>query len=112
MPSSPFVTVETDKFSVTFTLGADDNADTVEDADAVITAPSGARWSASLMTLRQVREVMTRWTITGESLNGHYFQSRDLVILREGGLDSMVNALADIFEMYGMETDVLPRLDI
>ncbi|MEU5433256.1 hypothetical protein AB0G73_07745 [Streptomyces sp. NPDC020719] len=111
MASSPFVSVRTDLFTVVFTLGEDDEPETVEDADAVITAPNGTRWSASFMTLRKVQEVMDRWIATGENVNGHYFQSRDLVIVREGGVESMVSALKGIFGDYGMDTYVLPRLD-
>ncbi|MER6714128.1 MULTISPECIES: hypothetical protein [unclassified Streptomyces] len=110
MESSPYRTVRTPRLSIRFTLGAEDDPHTVEDADAVITAPNGNRWTATLMTPARIATVMERWSGTGECLGGQYFQVRDLVIVREGGLDSMVSALEDIFRDYGTDTDVLPRL--
>ncbi|MFG2961092.1 hypothetical protein ACGF5O_46140 [Streptomyces sp. NPDC048291] len=90
MAHEPLVTVETDDFSVTYVLGLEDDADTVEDADAVIRARDGKGWTASFMTPRKIA---------------------DLVIVREPGPDAMTRALVDLFGEYGMDTNVLPRFD-
>ncbi|MFD7613485.1 hypothetical protein [Streptomyces sp. NPDC059828] len=110
MVHDPFVVVKTTHFTVTYTLGLDDDAATIEDVDAIIRAPDGKRWSASLMTLRYIAEVMDRRSTTGETAGGLYLQIPDLVIVREGGLDAMTRALVDLFGTFGMNTDVLPRL--
>jgi hypothetical protein len=111
MDSSPYVTVQTEKFTVQFLLDGDDDPDTIEEVDATIIAPNGNRWSASLMTLRHAQKLMDRWQSTGENDSGHYFRCSDLVLVREGGLDSMVRALVGLFTDYSLETNVLPRLE-
>ncbi|MFF5147253.1 hypothetical protein ACFY6U_47355 [Streptomyces sp. NPDC013157] len=111
MAHEPLVTVETADFSVTYVLGLEDDADTVEDVDAVIRARDGKGWTASFMTPRKIAEVMDRWSTTGECADGLYLQIPDLVIVREAGLDAMTRALVDLFGTYGMDTDVLPRFE-
>lgn len=109
MAHEPLVTVETADFSVTYVLGLDDDADTAEDIDAIISTPDGRkRWTASFMTPRKIAEVMDRWSTTGECAGGLYLRIPDLVIIREGGLDAMTRALVDLFGEFGMDTNVLP----
>ncbi|MFF0888844.1 hypothetical protein [Streptomyces sp. NPDC003456] len=110
MAHDPLVVVETADFSVTYILGLEDDADTVEDVDATIRARDGKGWTASFMTPRKIAEVMDRWSTTGECADGLYLQIPDLVIVREGGLEAMTRALVDLFGEYGMDTDVLPRI--
>ncbi|MFB8249214.1 hypothetical protein ACFC5X_29785 [Streptomyces sp. NPDC055952] len=110
MAHDPLVVVETADFSVTYILGLEDDADTVEDVDAIIRARDGKGWTASFMTPRKIAEVMDRWSTTGECADGLYLQIPDLVIVREGGLEAMTRALVDLFGEYGMDTDVLPRI--
>lgn len=112
MAHEPLVTVETADFSVTYVLGLDDDADTVEDIDAVIHSRDGKGWTASFMTPRKIAEVMDRWSTTGECADGLYLHVPDLVIVREGGLDAATRALVDLFGTYGMDTDVLPRFEV
>ncbi|MFD7624561.1 hypothetical protein ACFV7Q_00695 [Streptomyces sp. NPDC059851] len=110
MPDDPFHVVQTDRFSVTYILGLDDDPDTVENTDAIVTAPDGTRWSATFLTHSEIAKVMDRWSATGECADGSYFQVQDLVIVREPGVDAMTRALVDIFDEYGMNTEVLPKL--
>ncbi|MFV0127705.1 hypothetical protein ACLGI4_08330 [Streptomyces sp. HMX112] len=111
MASSPHVTVRTDKFTVEFLLDGSEDLDTIEEVDATVIAPNGGRRSASLMTLRYVQELMERRRVTGEGDSGHHFRCHDLVLVREGGLDSMVRALVGLFDDYRLEGNILPRLD-
>ncbi|MEV5441293.1 hypothetical protein AB0N23_01870 [Streptomyces sp. NPDC052644] len=111
MAHEPLVTVETADFSVTYVLALDDDADTVEDVDAVIRAGDGNAWTATFMTPRRIAEVMDDRATTGECADGLYLRIPDLVIVREGGLDAMTRALVDLFAQYGMDTNVLPRFD-
>ncbi|MFE5032003.1 hypothetical protein [Streptomyces sp. NPDC056683] len=111
MAHEPLVTMETAGFSVTYVLALDDDADTVEDVDAVIRARDGRGWTATLMTPRKIADVMDHRSATGEYADGPYLRIPDLVIVREGGLDAMTRALVDLFGTYGMDTDVLPRFE-
>ncbi|MCY0957561.1 hypothetical protein [Streptomyces sp. H27-H5] len=110
MADSPFHLVETSRFTITYILGLDDDPLTIENTDAIVTAPDGTRWSATLLTRREIDRVMDRWVTSGECAHGSYLQVQDLVIVRDPGMDSMTRALVDIFEEYGMDTDVLPKL--
>ncbi|MBW8799133.1 MAG: hypothetical protein JF597_37890 [Streptomyces sp.] len=103
--------METADFSVTYVLGLEDDADTVEDVDAVIRARDGKGWTATFMTPRKIAEVMDHRSTTGECAGGLYLRIPDLVVIREGGLDAMTRALVDLFGEYGLDTDVLPRFD-
>ncbi|MEU3374744.1 hypothetical protein ACFYM2_32320 [Streptomyces sp. NPDC006711] len=94
-----------------FSISEDEDPGSIADVDAIITAKDGTRWSATLMTVERITSLMDRWSTTGESLSGAYFQVRDLVIVRNGGIDAMALALEDIFREYGLATHVLPQLD-
>lgn len=111
MAHEPLVTVETADFSVTYVLALDDEADTIEDVDAVIRDRNGKRWTATCMTPRKITEVLDDRSTTGESADGLYLRIPDLVVVREGGLDAMTRALVDLFGKYGMGTEVLPCYD-
>ncbi|OKK20546.1 hypothetical protein AMK16_08730 [Streptomyces sp. CB00455] len=109
MADDPFVVKETPGFSVMYTLGLDDDPESVEDVDAVVTAPDGSQRTASLMTHRRLGEVMRRRMDTGESAGGLYIRVPDLVIMREGGLEAATRALVDLFDTYGLDSDILPH---
>ncbi|TWD21743.1 hypothetical protein FB570_106455 [Streptomyces sp. T12] len=109
MADEPLVTVQTADFSVTYVLALDDDAETVEDVDAVIRARDGNGWTATLMTPRKIAEVLDERAVAGESANGPHLRIPDLVVVREGGLDAMTGSLVDLFDKYGMDTEVLPR---
>ncbi|MEQ8142612.1 hypothetical protein [Streptomyces sp. OP7] len=108
MAHEPLVTVETADFSVTYVLALDDDPDTVEDVDAVVRARGGKGWTATLMTPRKIAEVLDERAVTGESANGPHLRIPDLVVVREGGLDTMTGALVDLFSKHGMDTEFLP----
>jgi hypothetical protein len=44
------------------------------------------------MTLRTISEIVDRWRGTGECLNGRHFWCSDLIVTREPGFVSMVDA--------------------
>lgn len=111
MADNPFVVVQAPGFAVTYILGVDDTADSVEDVDAVVTAPDGSRRTVSLMTHRMLGEVMRRRVQTGESAHGLYIRIPDLVIMREGGLEAATKALIDLFDVYGLDSDILPHCE-
>ncbi|MFN1190545.1 hypothetical protein [[Kitasatospora] papulosa] len=83
-------------FTALFLLGAEDLAETVEDADAEVRLPDGTRWSASFMTPGAIETVMNRWRGTGERGSGAFFACSDLVVIPEGGVAAMVEAFRAI----------------
>ncbi|MEU7058685.1 hypothetical protein [Streptomyces sp. NPDC046197] len=110
MGSNLFHVVRNPQFTALFMLGADDQAETVENVDAELRLPDGTRWSATFMTLGEISRVMNRWKETGENFGGSYFQCPDLVILPEGGVEAMVKSLHGIMAA-GSPEGVLGRLE-
>jgi hypothetical protein len=84
------------EFTAFFMLGANDQAETVEDVDAELRLPDGSRWSASFMTLGAIKTVMNRWRENGEYGGGVFFQCSDLVIVPQDGVAAMVEAFRAI----------------
>ncbi|GAB3170644.1 hypothetical protein GCM10027059_37380 [Myceligenerans halotolerans] len=109
MAVDPALKLEREGYSVRFFLGAGDSSDDVENVDAELTMPDGSRWSATLLTLREVARIMKRWRTSGESGSGSYFQCVDLVLLPEPGVSAMLNAL-DALVADGGPQGMLPLL--
>jgi hypothetical protein len=93
MASNPLHEVVTDQFRAVFMLGAEDEADSVENVDVEVSLSDGTRWSATFMTMREIQKIMDRWRSSGENLGGRYFHSGDLVIVREAGISAIVQAM-------------------
>jgi hypothetical protein len=99
-----------DGATAAFLLGADSDAETVEDIDVTVTLADGSRWSGSMLTLAQIARIMADWSVSGECLNGAYFQSQDLVIVKEAGIPAMTRLLDGLLAT-GDFHNTLVRLD-
>lgn len=93
MDNKPFYEVETDRFRAVFILGAEDDADFVENIDVEVLLSNGTRWSATFMTVREIERIMDRWRSSGENSRGTYFHVSDLVVVRNAGIPAMVQVL-------------------
>jgi hypothetical protein len=87
---------------VIFMLGADDDEESVENADAEIVLADGSRWSVTFLTLDEIGRIMARWAHSGECQSGAYFHVPDLVISRKPGIANMVAAVEDLID-HGVE---------
>lgn len=96
MDGEPFLPITVLGAEVTFTLGADDDPATVENADAVVIMPDGSRRSATFLTVAEVARILDRWSVSGEGRSGGYLRVPDLVVTREPGVPAMVAALEDL----------------
>lgn len=110
MANSPFPTVQFDGAEVVFMLGANDDPATVENMDVEVVLGDGSRWSATFLTLAEIRRVMDRWAQTGECLNGTYFQCTDLVIFEHGGIEAATDLVRRLVES-GEIRDAFVQLD-
>jgi hypothetical protein len=90
--------VEVPGARITYLLGAEDDPAAVDDFDVVVTLADGSRWSASLITMAAIERIMDRWVTTGESLSGAYFQSDDMVIVRQAGIGFATELLRRLVE--------------
>ncbi|MFC4063002.1 hypothetical protein ACFOWE_32380 [Planomonospora corallina] len=92
----PFYRVSEPGFEMLIPRWEGHGPESVEEADATIVLPDGTHRYATFMTLDVVGRVLDRWKSTGENLNGRYFWCSDLIIIREPGFTSMVDAVRDM----------------
>ncbi|MBQ1030372.1 hypothetical protein ABZ388_15350 [Micromonospora parva] len=111
MANSPLTKVQLNGAEAVFMLGADDDADTVENVDVEVTLDDKSRWSATFLTLTEIQRLMERWEATGECFAGAYFQCADLVIVDQGGIVAATNLLRRLVDT-GRIREVLVRVDI
>ncbi|MFG3223906.1 hypothetical protein ACGF07_03850 [Kitasatospora sp. NPDC048194] len=102
--------VRTEHFEAAFLPSADEHVDSVESIDVFVDLNDGTRWSATVITLAQVKTVMERWAATGEALDGAYFSCSDGIIVRDAGIGNMTQVLVGLVET-GDFTHVLQRVD-
>ena len=107
----PWYRVRTDRFEVLFLPSAGEDPETLCSVDVEVRlTEDGSRWSATIFTLAEVGRLMKRWSQTGEELGGRYFWCSDGLIVRDPGIDNMIQVLADLFDA-GDLMQVLQRLD-
>lgn len=105
----PYYTHEEDDFRVDILVGTDDPR-TIDDADVEVRLlPTGARYSASVMTIDVIRRIMDHHAASGESLGGRYLLIPDLLILRRGGVEEIVDVVRHLVRDDNID-GVLPRL--
>ncbi|MBG0827645.1 hypothetical protein HS041_07695 [Planomonospora sp. ID67723] len=92
----PFYRVSEPDFEMLIPRWEGQEPESTEEADATITLPDGTRRYATFMTLDVVGRVMDRWKSTGENLGGRYFWCSDLIVIREPGFASMIDAVRDM----------------
>ncbi|GGS66272.1 hypothetical protein ACFFV7_03015 [Nonomuraea spiralis] len=96
-------------FTIDILLDGDSDPSLLEVGDAIITLPSGARYSALMMTYGEVGRLLSRHEKSGESLAGRYWCAPDLIVVRDAGVESMVDVIRDILESEEIAA-LLPRI--
>jgi hypothetical protein len=92
-------------------LGAEDSPELVENVDVEVVMSDGSRWAATFISLAEIDRIMKRWETTGEHLGGSYLRVPDLIIVKRGGIDRMVEVLKSILAS-GDPATALARIDI
>ena len=82
--------------------------DSVENADVELIDAYGARWSATVLTLAQIQELMDSYRLTGESGGGQYFRVPDLIVLREPKLSALVAIIAEMVRTDNHRFELTP----
>jgi hypothetical protein len=103
--------VQLDDAVAVFMLGAEDDPELVENVDVEVIMSDGSRWAATFISLMEIGRIMERWEITGEHLAGAYLRVPDLIVVKRGGLDNMVELLRSILT-NGDPATALVRVDI
>jgi hypothetical protein len=89
----PYFHVAIARGEIRILLGGED-PDTVENTDGFVDFNDGTTRSFTVLTLADVDRVMRKREQSGES--GAYLRVPDLVLLRAGGVASIVAALGDL----------------
>jgi hypothetical protein len=97
-PRDPYLSVSVEGGQVLILLGADDDPTTVENCDGHVLLEDGSRRTFTALTVAEISRLMGRWQSSGEEGGGAYLRIPDLIVLRSGGVDSIVSAVRALAE--------------
>lgn len=80
---------------VRIVLGGED-PNTVENTDGFVDLDDGTTRTFTVLTVAEVDRLMKKWEQSGESLSGAHLRVPDLIVLRAGGVASIIAALDDL----------------
>jgi hypothetical protein len=109
--NNPLTIVDVPGGQAILMLGAEDDAETVDNLDVQLVLNDQTRWSATVLTLKAIDRLMTSYKASGECLGGRYFQCSDLLIAERSGVSSIVDLLCDLVRS-GEYRDAMVRVDI
>ncbi|MFD7284033.1 hypothetical protein ACFV80_45440 [Streptomyces sp. NPDC059862] len=106
----PWYRVRAEDFEALFLPSPDEDLDSVCNVDVEVRLADGSRWSATVFTVAEVERLMEKWSRSGESLGGRYFWCSDGLIVRDPGVDSMVQVIRGLLDASEFD-DVFQRLE-
>jgi hypothetical protein len=106
----PWYLVRTNRFEAGFLPSPGEDPEIMAKAYVDVMLPDGSHWSQTISTLAEIESLMRRSAETGEPLNDHHLSFRDGLIVRDAGVKSMTNLLADLLET-GEFTERLRRVE-
>ncbi|MFF0595545.1 hypothetical protein [Streptomyces antibioticus] len=96
MWDGPFYRVRRDGYEILFVPDADTPLDEIDDVDMWVILDDGERWSGTVHTLDVVHRNMDACRESGECLGGRYFYVWDGLIVRDAGIDAMVEVVDEL----------------
>ena len=80
-------------------IGHPDGLDHHDDnVDVEVVFGDGSRYGATFFTLNNIERIMRTYVKTGECLNGRYFWSTDLIIIRDLSMPDIRETVADLIK--------------
>ncbi|MBP3078636.1 hypothetical protein WP39_14525 [Streptomyces sp. 604F] len=92
----PYFRVLAEGFEALFLPSPDEVLDEVCNVDVEVHLPGGSRWSATIFTLAEVDRLMREWEGTVEAAGGRSFWCSDGLIVRDPGIQGMVDVIAEL----------------
>jgi hypothetical protein len=83
----------------------------VDNADIELIEESGARWSATVLTLTEIGRLMRSYRETGECLSGSYFRVPDLLILDTPTFESLTDVVKGLVHDGAYPSELSPLDD-
>ena len=106
----PWYRVRTDSFEASFLPSPGEDLDAVCNVDVEVRLADGSRWSATVFTVSEVQRLMEKWSQSGEALGGRYFWCSDGLIVRDPGIDNMIQVITGLLD-DGDFDQILQRLN-
>jgi hypothetical protein len=106
----PWYRVRADAFEASFLPSPDEELDSVCNVDVFVDLKDDSRWSATVFTVAEVERLMETWTGSDEALGGRYFWVSDGLIVRDPGIDNMIQVIAGLIESDEF-SEIFQRLD-
>jgi hypothetical protein len=95
--ADPYVTITEPTFVARFLLEPErESEESVANVDAIVDLPDGSSWALTIVTVDEVRRLLTKWRETGEAGAGSYFWAVDQLIIPEPGLPGMIRAIREL----------------
>lgn len=107
----PWYRVRTQAFEASFLPHPDEDLDSICNVDVFVNPQDGSRWTATGFTVAEVERLMDAWAETGEALGDRYFWVSDGLIVRNPGVDSMIQVIAGLIENDEFSTVFQRRKD-
>jgi hypothetical protein len=91
--------------------GEDDTPEHLNIPDVVVRLADGSRWSATVATLADRQAVMDKNSTTGEMLADKYFTCKDLLIVRNDSLETLLEVLKGLITNGQICSELQPLRD-
>jgi hypothetical protein len=66
--------------------------------DVIVTLDDGSRWTATVCSYRHVQTLVSKWSESGECLNGRYLWAKSLILTTDTSRDTIQVAMKDLIE--------------
>ncbi|GHA79880.1 hypothetical protein GCM10009007_20990 [Formosimonas limnophila] len=100
-------------FGTNFVIEIWHNLDEEKDGDIDFHLTYGGnKFFGTAITLKAISRILENHSASGESANGLYFLTNDMIILKEITSETLISALSDIIKEEGRLDSIFTRIDV